>query len=85
VDDDTLIWASTDGGPTFGAPHDIIYYPACSTTPCLLPSLSVSYAGLTDIDDALPVTLDYATYDRQVESSPASVGFLESSNNPGLG
>lgn len=40
---------------------------------------------MTDVDDMLPVTLDYATYDRQVESSPASVSWLESSNNPGLG
>jgi hypothetical protein len=85
VADDTVIWTSTDGGRTFGAPHEIPYYPTCDTTPCKLPALSVSYSGLTDVDDMLPVRLDYATYDRQVESSPASVAWLESSNNPGLG
>jgi hypothetical protein len=85
VANDTVIWTSTDGGLTFGPPHEIPYYPVCDTTPCLLPDLSVSYAGLTDIDDALPVTRDYATYNRQVESTPPSVYWLESSNNPGLG
>ena len=85
VADDTVIWTSTDGGLTFGAPHEIPYYPSCSSTPCLLPALSVSYAGMTGVDDVLPVTLDDATYDRQVESTPPSVYWLESSNNPGLG
>jgi hypothetical protein len=85
VADDTVIWTSTDGGRTFGAPHEIPYYPSCDTTQCKLPALSVSYAGMTDVDDMLPVTLDYATYDGQVESSPPSVAWLESSNNPGLG
>ncbi len=85
VADDTVIWTSTDGGRTFGAPHEIPYYPSCSSTPCLLPALSVSYSGMTDVDDVLPVTLDDKTYDRQVESSPPSVYWLESSNNPGLG
>ncbi len=85
VADDTVIWTSTDGGLTFGAPHEIPYYPSCSSTPCLLPALSVSYSGMTGVDDVLPVTLDDATYDRQAESSPPSVYWLESSNNPGLG
>ena len=85
VADDTVIWTSTDGGRTFGAPHDIPYYPTCDTTPCKLPALSVSYAGMTDVDDMLPVTLNYATYAGQDESSPPSVAWLESSNNPGLG
>jgi hypothetical protein len=85
VADDTVIWTSTDGGRTFGAPHEIPYYPTCDSTPCKLPALSVSYAGMTDVDDMLPVTLDYATYRGQAESSPPSVAWLESSNNPGLG
>jgi hypothetical protein len=85
VADDTVIWTSTDGSLTFGAAHEIPYYPVCDTTPCLLPALSVSYTGMTDVDDMLPVTSGYATYDRQVESSPPSVYWLESSYNPGLG
>jgi hypothetical protein len=52
--DDTLIWTSTDGGATWGAAREIPYYPVCDTTPCLLPALSVSYPGLTDIDDIDP-------------------------------
>ncbi len=84
VADDTVVWTSTDDGQTFGAPHVIPYYPACGIT-CLLPDLSVSFPGMTDIDDVLPVTLDYQTYGRQVESSPPSVSWVESSNNPGLG
>jgi hypothetical protein len=85
VADDTVVWTSTDGGMTFGAPHLIPYYPTCDSTPCALPDLSVSYPSMTGIDDVLPVTLDYQTYDRQVESSPPSVNWLESSTNPGLG
>ena len=48
----------------------------------------MSYAGLTDIDDALPVTPTYATYDGQTyktASGQSSVGWVASSNNPGLG
>lgn len=87
VADDTVIWTSTDGGRTFGGPHEIPYIPSCTESPCP-PALSVSYAGLTDIDDALPVTQSYATYDRQTyltSSGQPSVYWLESSNNPGLG
>jgi hypothetical protein len=78
--DDTLIWTSSDGGATFGAPHEIPYIPSC---PC-----SYSYAGLTGVDDSLPITLAYATYNRQrylTASGQPSVYWLESSNNPGLG
>lgn len=82
--DDTLIWTSSDGGATFSGPYEIPYNPNCPPVPCP----SYSYAGLTEIDDALAVTLGYATYDRQVyltSKGQPSVYWLESSNNPGLG
>jgi hypothetical protein len=86
---DTLIWTSTNGGRTFGAPHVIPYVPVCESPPppgqqCL----SYSYADGTDIDDAVPVTPGYATYDRQTyltSSGQPSVYWLESSNDPFLG
>jgi hypothetical protein len=84
--DDTLIWTSGDGGRSFGAPAEIPYTPNCPPSgPC---PLSYSYAGLTQIDDGLPIALNYATYDRQVYLTGTglpSVYWLESSNNPGLG
>src|SRR5579862_282160 len=83
--DDTLVWTSTDGGRTFSAPYDIPYVPLCTTPGCML---SYPYSGLTDIDDALPVTPGYATYDGQrylTSSGSPSVYWLESSFNPGLG
>jgi hypothetical protein len=83
---DTLIWTSSDGGATFGAPHDIPYIPTCPIVgPC---QLSFSYSGLSNVDDSLPVTLGYATYNRQVyltSTGEPSVYWLESSYNPGLG
>jgi hypothetical protein len=86
VYDDTLVWTSTDGGASFGAPHDIPYIATCPIAgPC---ALSFSYAGKIDIDDALPVTPSYATYGRQrytTSTGQPAVYWLESSNNPGLG
>jgi len=86
IADDTVIWTSTDGGQTFSSPHDIPYIPDCPIEgPC---NLSFSFAGLTNVDDMLPVTLSYAAYDGQPYKTSAGqpdVYWLESSNNPGLG
>jgi hypothetical protein len=86
IADDTVIWTSTNGGQSFSAPYDIPYIPTCPLAgPC---SLSFSFAGLTNVDDMLPVTPSYAAYDGQLyktSSGQPDVYWLESSNNPGLG
>jgi hypothetical protein len=84
--DDTLIWTSTNGGQTFGAPYEIPYIPNCPEVgPC---NLSFSYANRTNTDDMLPITHSYAAYQGQVyktEKGQFNVYWAESSNNPGLG
>ncbi len=86
IADDTVIWTSTNGGQSFGAPYDIPYIPTCPLVGAC--QLSFSFAGLTNVDDMLPVTPSYAAYDGQLYKTTAgqpSVYWLESSNNPGLG
>jgi len=83
---DTVIWTSTNGGQTFSAPYDIPFIGSCPIAgPC---ELSFSFTDLTNVDDMLPVTLNYAAYDGQLYKTSAgapSVYWLEASNNPGLG
>jgi hypothetical protein len=86
VDDDTVIWTSTNGGTNFGAPY-VIPYITCAgaTMPC---EPSYSYADGTDIDDAVPITPGYAAYSGQTyltASGQPSVYWLESSFDPFLG
>ena len=86
VDQDTLIWTSTNGGTSFGAAH-VIPYLTCigAPGPC---EPSYSYADGTDIDDAVPVTPGYAAYAGQTyltASGQPSVYWLESSFDPFLG
>ncbi len=86
VMDDTLVWTSSDGGATFGPPYQIPYVPDCSNGGTC--QLSFSFANHTGVDDMLPVTPSYATYDRQLYPAGGgapSVGWLEATNNPGLG
>jgi len=94
VSDDTLIWTSTNGGKSFGAPHDI----PLITTPqaALNGDESYSYAGLTSPDDLVPVNYtNFDLYDEgsasgalpgsQTASGIPAVSWIESSTNPGLG
>lgn len=94
VADDTLIWTSTNGGKNFGAPHDIPLI--TSPQPGLNGDESYSYAGLTGVDDLVPV--NYTNFDLYDEGTAAgtvpgsktasgvpAVGWIESSTNPGLG
>lgn len=88
--DDTLIWTSSNGGASFGGAWEIPYVPFCPQPPEDYPpcKVSYSYADGTTIDDALPITPDYATYDGQVyetDTGQPSVNWLESSSNPSLG
>jgi hypothetical protein len=86
VDDDTLIWTSTDGGTSFGAAHVIPYITCAVATSLCEPSYS--YADGTDIDDAVPVTPSYAAYGGQTyltSGGQPSVYWLESSFDPFLG
>lgn len=94
VSDDTLIWTSSNGGKSFGAPFDI----PLITTPqaSLNGDESYSYSGLTGVDDLLP--LNYTNLDLYDEGSQAgalpgsetasgipAIQWIESSTNPGLG
>ena len=83
---DTVIWTSTNGGQTFGAPHDIP-----SGQQCLVGGQcedSVPYTNLTGLDDTDPITNSGDTYNRQLTIDGVgqpTVTFLQSSANPGLG
>lgn len=85
IQDDTVIWTSTNGGASFGAPHDIPSGEQCRIgAPC---EDSVPYTDLTGLDDTQPITNSGDTYNGP--SSNAGVGqpavFLQSSHDPGLG
>jgi hypothetical protein len=86
VRDDTIIWTSTNGGASFGAPYDIP-----SGQQCLLGGVcedSDPYTGLLGLDDTDPITSAGDTYNRQLSldslGQPA-LTFLQSATNPGLG
>ena len=86
IRDDTVIWTSTDGGASFGAPLDIPSGEQCLVgAPC---QDSEPYTNLTGLDDTDPVTSTGTTYDGQSTLGPLGqpfVNFLQSSTNPGLG
>jgi hypothetical protein len=92
IDNDTVIWTSTNGGKSFGAPHNIPYD---TTPPCPAPCTeSYSYTNLTNVDDVVPVNFtNYSAYDQGQSAGTGTDGstggpavwWLESSTNPGLG
>ena len=86
VQDDTVIWTSTDGGASFGPPHDIPSGQQCRVgAPC---QDSVPYTGLTGLDDTQPITESGDTYNRQTYIDGVgqpTAPFLQSSHDPGLG
>jgi hypothetical protein len=86
IADDTVIWTSTDGGATFGAPYDIPSGQQCLVgAPC---EDSVPYTGLEGLDDTDAITSTGDTYDGQLtldSLGQPSLTFLQSSTDPGLG
>ena len=86
IQDDTVIWTSTDGGASFGAPHDIPSGEQCKVgAPC---EDSVPYTGLLGLDDTQPITNNGDTYNGQSVIDGVgqpTVAFLQSSHDPGLG
>jgi hypothetical protein len=86
VRDDTIIWTSTNGGASFGAPYDIPSGQQC--LPGAVCQEGVPYTDLTGLDDTDAVTNGGDTYNRQLSldslGQPA-LTFLQSSTNPGLG